>query len=86
MVVESCPFDPVKDLKPVEQYGFIDLKSALDSSIVPSQMPGSDTDYNGIEEPEQIAGKPADIFEAIDSQRALETSASQDSGEASEDA
>ena len=76
MVVESCPFDPLKDLKPVEQYGFIDLKTALDSSVVPSQMPDSDSDYNGIEEPEQIAGKPSDIFEAIDAQKAVEASVS----------
>lgn len=85
MVVESCPFDPLKDLKPVEQYGFIDLKTALDSSIVPSQMPESETDYNGIEEPEQIAGKPADIFEAIDAQKALESAAPESAGDASKD-
>ena len=85
MIVESCPFDPVVDLKPVEQYGFIDLKTALDSSIVPSQMPESDTDYNGIEEPEQIAGKPQDVFEAIDAQKALEASSSAQSGDESKD-
>lgn len=85
MVVESCPFDPVKDLKPVEQYGFIDLKTALDSSVVPSQMPDSDSDYNGIEDPEQIAGKPQDVFEAIDAQKALESSASESPGDASKD-
>lgn len=84
MVVESCPFNPVCDLKPVEQYGFIDLKTALDSCVVPSQMPDSETDYNGIEEPEQIAGKPSDIFEAIDAQKAIEASAS-DSGKSSKD-
>lgn len=85
MVVEKCPFDPLKDLKPVEQYGFIDLKTALDSSVVPSQMPDSETDYNGIEEPEQIAGRPSDIFEAIDAQKALESSAVESAVDASKD-
>lgn len=85
MLVTSCPFDPVKDLKPVEQYGFIDLKTALDSCVVPSQMPESDSDYNGIEEPEQIAGRPRDVFEAIDAQKALEASASVQSGDESKD-
>lgn len=76
MIVESCPFDPVRDLHPVDQFGFIDLKTALDQSVVPSQMPESDFDYNGIEEPQQILGKPRDIFEAIDTQNAIEASAS----------
>lgn len=75
MRVEECLFDPVRDLKPVEQFGFIDLKTALDSSIVPSQMPESETDYNGIEDPNQVLGKPSDIFEAIDTQKALESAA-----------
>lgn len=76
MVVEKCSYDPVRDLHPVDQFGFIDLKSALDQSVVPSQMPESDADYNGIEEPQQILGKPRDIFEAIDSQNAIEAAAS----------
>lgn len=76
MIVKECKFDPVRDLAPVDQYGFVDLKSALDASVVPSQMPESDTDYNGIEDPSKILGKPHDVFEAIDTQKALEASAS----------
>lgn len=76
MIVESCPFDQVRDLHPVDQFGFVDLKTALDQNVVPSQMPESDTDYNGIEEPQMILGKPRDIFEAIDSQKAIEAAAS----------
>lgn len=81
MVVTDCSFDPVRDIAPVEQFGFIDLKSALDSSIVPSQMPESEQDYNGIENPEEILGHPRDIFEAIDAQKVIEVSGSQASGE-----
>lgn len=75
MIVESCPFDPVRDIAPVDQFGFIDLKVALDSSVVPSQMPDSDSDYNGIDEPDKVLGKPRDIFEALDAQSALEEAA-----------
>lgn len=75
MVVTNILFDPVRDIAPVEQFGFIDLKTALESSVVPSQMPESDTDYNGMEDPEQILGKPHDVFEAIDTQKALEAAA-----------
>lgn len=75
MIVTECNYDPVRDLQPVDQFGFIDLKVALASSSVPSQMPDSDTDYNGIDEPDMVLGKPRDIFEAIDSQMALEAAA-----------
>lgn len=84
MIVYDTPFDPIRDITPVDQYGFIDMKTAFDSSIVPSQLPESDADYDGTEDPAQILGKPRDIFEAMDSQRAAEDAASassQDNGE-----
>lgn len=72
MIVTDCHYDPVRDLAPVDEFGFIDLKSALENSVVPSQMPESETDYNGIDDPQKILGKPHDIFEVIDTQKALE--------------
>lgn len=78
MIVKECPFDPVRDIAPVEQFGFIELKDALANSIVPSQMPESETDYNGIDEPDKVLGKPRDIFEAMDAQKAAEQLASLD--------
>lgn len=72
MIVKDCLFDPVRDIAPVEQFGFIELKDALANSIVPSQMPESETDYNGIDEPDKVLGKPRDIFEAMDAQKAAE--------------
>lgn len=76
MIVKDCPFDPVRDIAPVDQFGFIELKDALAHSIVPSQMPESETDYNGIDEPDKVLGKPRDIFEAMDAQKAAEQLAS----------
>lgn len=75
MIVESIKFDPVRDQSPVDQFGFIDLKSALENSVVPSQMPGSEEDYNGIDDPSKVLGIPRDIFEAIDAQKAVEAAA-----------
>lgn len=72
MLVLDCPFDPVRDIAPVDQFGFIELKDALANSIVPSQMPDSESDYNGIDEPDKVIGKPRDIFEALDAQKAAE--------------
>lgn len=84
MIVEKCFFDPEKDIAPVEQFGFIDLKSALANSVVPSVMPGADSDYNGIDNPESILGTPSDIFEAIDMQRAAESAASDNGSDSNE--
>lgn len=72
MIVEECLYDPVRDLVPVDQFGFIELKSALAESVVPSQLPDSESDYNGIDEPDKVLGKPRDIFEAMDAQKAAE--------------
>lgn len=72
MIVECCLFDPVRDLAPVDQFGFIELKNALAESVVPSQLPDSDSDYNGIDEPDKVLGKPRDIFEVMDAQKAAE--------------
>lgn len=84
MIVFDCLFDPVRDQNPVDQFGFIDLKTALDSSNIPSQLPDADSDYNGIQNPEAILGKPRDIFEAIDSQKALEEASKVSKSDASE--
>lgn len=66
MIVKDIKYDPIRDLQPVDQVGFIDLKNALAHSAVPSQLPDSEVEYNGIDEPAAIGGKPTDIFEALD--------------------
>lgn len=73
----NLAFDPIRDISPVDQYGFVDLKSALANSAVPSVMPGAEVDYNGVEDPAAIIGKPRDVFEVIDMQKALESAAAE---------
>lgn len=84
MIQDNFFFDPVKDISPVDQFGFIDLKSALATGVVPSQLPDSDLDYNGIDNPEAVLGKPRDIFEAMDAQKEYEVAASVASEEKTE--
>ena len=76
MFFTDLAFDPVRDIAPVDQFGFIDLKTALATGIVPSQLPDSVSDYNGIDNPDAILGKPRDIFEAMDAQKEYEAAAS----------
>lgn len=69
MLYRGCKFNPVKDKSPVSNTGFVDMKSAMVNSAIPSQIPGTEDDYNGIEDPASILGKPRDVFEAMDMQR-----------------
>lgn len=66
MVVRDCRFNPSKDVSPVSQTGFIDLKNAFANNSIPSQVVGAESDYNGIDEPASILGRPSDVFEAME--------------------
>lgn len=71
MVYTDFPFNPVRDKTPVSGTGFIDLKSAMVNNVIPSNIAESETDYNGIQDPASIMGKPRDVFEALDMQKAI---------------
>lgn len=82
MIVKNIKYDPIRDIKPVDQVGFIDLKSALANSCVPSQLPDSEVEYNGIEDPAAIGGKPTDIFEAMEMVSDLDAAAASETDSA----
>ena len=60
----DCKFDKIKDISPVDQVGFIDLAECLLNGEVPASIADSEDQYNGIEDPGEILGKPSDVFEA----------------------
>ena len=69
MVYENFAFNPLRDKSPVSTTGYIDLKSAMANSVIPSQLPDAEQDYNGIDDPASILGKPRDVFEAMDMEK-----------------
>lgn len=69
-------FNPVKDKTPVSQTGYIDAKSAFVNNAIPSQIAETEQDYNGIDDPASILGKPRDVFEALDMQKSISESSS----------
>lgn len=71
MVYKDFSFNPLRDKTPVSGTGFIDLKSAMVNNVIPSNIAESETDYNGIQDPASIMGKPRDVFEALDMQKAI---------------
>lgn len=83
MVILDTRFDPVRDLCEVSQTGYIDLVSAFITGSVPSQIADSDDDYNGIEDPQSILGRPSDVFEAMEMQSYINSVGSQPKDESS---
>lgn len=77
MIVEKCAFDPMVDKTPVSNIGFVDLKSAFVNHALPSQIAEGETDYNGIEDPASIMGRPTDVFEALEMQSHINSVASE---------
>lgn len=64
-MLQSFEYDPVVDITPVSQHGFIDLTSCLDNGYVPTGVDGSEGSYNGLDEPSAVGSQPTDVFEAI---------------------
>lgn len=85
MVVTECKFDNERDIQAVEPFGFVDLKDALVNNCVPSQLPDSDSDYNGIDDPDSIVGVPSDVFDALRMQSDLDARATAAKAEKKDD-
>lgn len=82
---EDMFFNPIRDLKAVEPFGFVDLKSALVNGVIEAKIAETNEDYNGIESPNIIIGKPRDIFDALQTKINLANAAA-DSGSSKESA
>lgn len=61
----SFTYDPIKDIAPVDQFGFVDLRSAFVNASIPGDLSFSEESFNGVEEPRSLVGRSSDVFEAI---------------------
>lgn len=64
MIVEKCSYNEETDNTAVEQYGFINLAEVIANGAIPSSVSNTEMEYNDIEDPASILGKPHDVFEA----------------------
>lgn len=64
MIVEKCLYNEETDNTAVEQYGFVDLSEVIANGAIPSLLSDTEVEYNGIDDPASILGKPHDVFEA----------------------
>lgn len=78
VVKEGAPsfgYDSEKDIRPVDPFGFINLRDAFDNHNVPTNIADEVANYNGIEDPSSMLGVPSDIFEAYRMNDAIQKSA-----------
>ena len=78
---QTIYFDKTKDIKEVDNYGYVDISLCLRNGSVPSDVSASISNYNGIEDPQSIIGSPSDIFEAMRMHDEIKTNASSASTE-----
>lgn len=69
MIGVSCKFDPLRDIKEVEQGLAVNLTDALRTGIV--HETGENLSDNGIDDPGRVIGVIRDKFDAIDAARAI---------------
>lgn len=60
----KCDYNDITDIKEVDQFGFVDLNECMANGQVPSTVSNTEDEYNGIDDPSSILGKPHDVFEA----------------------
>ena len=58
-------FNPDIDLHTVDQFGFIDLRKAYESSSIPGDSSYLDTYFNGVLDPSDMLPRPKDNFERM---------------------
>lgn len=68
----NCKYNENRDIKPVEQYGFIDLAECLTNGEVPSTISDTELEYDDIAL-DRVLGKPSDVFEAYAMQDYIKT-------------
>lgn len=65
--------DYSRDIASVVQIGFIDLRVAYATGVVACDIDGVEGNFNGIESPESILGRPEDVFAAMRAAKAVES-------------
>lgn len=63
-VPRKCSFDKERDLKEVDQFGYINLRDAFENGAVEGAVSFDMEKYNGISDASVLMHRPQDVFEA----------------------
>lgn len=63
-------FNPDRDIREVDQFGYVDLHNALATGVLPASVPASEAAFDAVSgaplSPSQIVGVPSDVFDAME--------------------
>lgn len=65
MYCENCTYNKQFDIEEVDQIGYVDLRKAFETNQIAGNLDVETLDFNGIEDPKAISGKPSNIFDAV---------------------
>lgn len=65
MIQNNLVFDEVRDVQPVDQFGYVDLVKSFQNGYVAGDVEAVAEYFNDIDDPASIIGKPKDCFEAM---------------------
>lgn len=71
-MIQDCKFNPWRDLEKVSPDGALDLCKAYALGSIPSSLEGSEADYNNIDDPASISGKPSDVFDSMAMEKTIQ--------------
>ena len=80
----DCGYNPLRDISPVAPDDSIDLHAAFESGFVPNESAVSESDFQNIDDPKSIIGRPANEFEAIHMVQSLKAAHDEASGSSEE--
>lgn len=63
--VRDYSYNPAVDLQPVDQFGFVNLNEAFEKGIIPSVVPDTDIEFNGVMNPSTLLSHAQDVFDGI---------------------
>ena len=67
----KAEYNPMRDKHPVDQFGYVDLKKAFESGVVPATAENEDIKYNNQTDVEHIGNVPRDKFDAYEYTRSV---------------
>lgn len=82
MLVKNAIYNEKTDIQDVDQFGFVNLAECMENGVVPSSISDTEMDYNDIEDPASIMGKPRDVFEVYSMQDYIKSAGKKSEGAA----
>lgn len=70
-----CKFNKMTDIAETSQSGFVDLSDLLSHGYVPPSLNVAPEEFNDIEDPKAVYGRPEDTFHAISLSKTLDARA-----------